>query len=180
MEPTARKYYNIGPEAGRLFHMLARLMRAQSIVEIGTSNGYSTLWFADAMREVGGRVISLENHAGRLEEARANLERAGLEHWVDFRLGDARQLVKELPGPFDIVFLDAEKKDYVLYAEALLPALRPGGLLIGDDAIKLKDYLRDFVAFIAAHPSLDSFVVPLNDGFTLSLKLAEPTTTGKG
>lgn len=171
LEPTSAEYYNIGPESGRMFHLLARLMGARTILEVGTSNGYSTIWFADAARECGGRVISLESHPGRLAEARENLERAGLAEWVDLRLGDARQLIREVPGPLDILFLDAEKHDYIHYADCALPALRRGGLLIGDDTVKLRDYLEDFIAYLGRHSGLDSFLVPLNDGFSLSVKL---------
>jgi len=98
-------------------------------VEIGTSTGHSSIWIAWALSKTGGKLITIEIDERRYREALANFKEAGLSEYIDARLADAHQLVKELPGPFDFVFIDADKDWYTNYAKALIPKLEPGGCL---------------------------------------------------
>ena len=99
----------------------------KSALEIGTSNGYSGLWIAWALSKTGGKLITVEIDRGRYEEAVAYFRKAGLEDYVDARLGDAHEIVPALPGPFDFVFCDADKNWYENYLKAVLPKLTVGG-----------------------------------------------------
>jgi predicted O-methyltransferase YrrM len=96
-------------------------------LEIGTSTGHSAIWIAWALSKTGGRLITIEIHEGRYREALANFEEAGLSEFIDARLADAHELVPELEGPFDFVFVDADKNWYTNYLRAVLPKLEVGG-----------------------------------------------------
>ena len=96
-------------------------------LEIGTSTGHSAIWIAWALSKTGGKLITIEIHEGRYREALANFEEAGLGGFIDARLADAHELVPELEGPFDFVFVDADKNWYTNYLRAVLPSLEVGG-----------------------------------------------------
>jgi predicted O-methyltransferase YrrM len=115
---------------GRLLRILAESTGAKHVVELGTSIGYSGLWFCLALERTDGKLTTFEIDEGRAATARANFKRAEVENRVKLILGDAHQKVSEVEGPVDIVFLDADKEGYLDYLEKLLPKLRPGGLVI--------------------------------------------------
>src|SRR5262245_57338981 len=166
-----RRMLNITPETGRLLWILARQARAARILEVGTSNAYSTIWLADAAREAGGRVVTLEANSAKVALARENLQRAALLDWVDIREGRAADTLASLPGPFDLVFLDADRQSYATYLELTLPRLRPGGLLVADNVVSHAAELQDYVARVKSHPALFSVTVPVGNGEEISYKL---------
>src|SRR5438128_410193 len=120
---------NITRDTGRLLWILVRAMGASRILEVGTSNAFSTMWLADAARSTGGRVTTLELNPEKIALARANLATARLEGLVEIIEGRAADTLSRLPGPFDVVFLDADRPSYLAYLELVVPRLRPGGLL---------------------------------------------------
>ena len=111
---------------GRLLRILAESTGAKHIVEVGTSIGYSGLWFCLALETTGGKLTTYEIDEGRAATARANFKRAGVADRVNLVLGDAHEMISAIEGPVDIVFLDADKEGYLDYLEKLLPKLRPG------------------------------------------------------
>ena len=120
---------NVPVEDGRLLRLLAESMNAQHIVEIGTSNGYSGLWFLMALQKTGGHLTTFEIDRGRADQAMANFKRAGVDKRVTLVFGNAHEKVLELDDrPIDILFLDADKEGYIDYLNSLLPKMRPGGL----------------------------------------------------
>jgi predicted O-methyltransferase YrrM len=129
----------VTPNQGKLLHILARLVRAHRVLEIGTLGGYSTIWLARAL-PVDGRVISLEVNPKHAEVARSNIERAGLSGAVDIRLGKAidslRQIADEGLGPFDLFFIDADKASIPEYFTWSLKLARPGSLIIVDNVVR--------------------------------------------
>jgi len=130
---------NVAPNQGKLLHVLALVHGARSILEIGTLAGYSTIWLARAL-PAGGRLITLEVDPKHAEVARANIARAGLAKSVDLRLGRALdtlpQLVAEGAGPFDLVFIDADKANTTAYFEWALKLTRRGSLIIADNVVR--------------------------------------------
>jgi predicted O-methyltransferase YrrM len=122
---------NVPREDGRLLRMLTESLEAKHVVEIGTSNGYSGLWFALALRKTGGHLITHEIDEPRAALARQNFKRAGVEPLITLVMGDAHETVKNLKGPIDVLFIDADKPGYPDYLKKLLPLVRPGGLIIG-------------------------------------------------
>ncbi len=120
-----RGMMNVQPEDGRLLRLLAEATGAKHIVEIGTSNGYSGIWFCLALRTTGGKLTTHEIDAGRASLARENFKRAGVSHIVTLVEGDAHKTVTRLKEPIDILHLDADKAGYIDYLGKLLPLARP-------------------------------------------------------
>jgi predicted O-methyltransferase YrrM len=144
---------NLEPESGELLHLLVRALGARDVLELGTSNGVSTLWLADALAPAGGRLVSVEIDAERSRAARANLERAGLEAVVELRTGDATEALRDSPdAAWDVVFLDAERPEYPGYWPELARVIRPGGLIAADNAISHADQMQPFRALVEADP----------------------------
>ena len=167
----ARRMLNITPETGRLLWILARSARATRILEVGTSNGYSTIWLADAARATGGRVTTLELNPAKVKLARENLARAGLADRVEVLEGRAVDSLGTRPGPFDFVFLDADRGSYLTYLELVVPRLVPGGLLVADNVSSHAQELHDYLARVKSHPALFSVTVPVGKGEEISFKL---------
>lgn len=124
------RYLSVPEEDGRLLRVLAESIGARQIVELGTSTGYSGLWLLLGLAKTGGRLTTFEIDRGRHELARSNFERAGLGGQAHLVLGDAHAEARKLKGPFDLVFLDADKEGYLDYLRVLLPLVRPGGLVV--------------------------------------------------
>ena len=170
LEKTAREYTNIAPENGQFLSILIRSIRAQNVLEIGTSNGYSAIWIAAALKETGGRLITFEFDPKRAAEAEAHLQEAGLDNIVDVRVGNALDEIPKCDATFDLVFLDAEKNEYRRYLELALPNIRTGGLIVADDTVTMRDEMPDYVEFVFNTPQLHSVDIPLDDGIILSYK----------
>jgi predicted O-methyltransferase YrrM len=162
---------NLEPETAALLALLVRATRARSVLELGTSNGYSTLWLAEAVREHGGRLTSVEIDAGRSAQAAANLERAGLADAVELRVGDAAEaLAHSADAHWDLVFLDAERPAYPGYWPELLRVLRPGGLLAVDNVLSHADEVAEFRALVSAEPGVSEALVPVGAGLLLIVR----------
>jgi len=146
---------NVSPEDGRLLRLLTEVADAKHVVEIGTSNGYSGIWFCLALRTTGGRLTTHEIDAERAALARENFVRAGVDQMVTLVEGDAHEEVAKLQGPIDILFLDADKSGYVDYLDKLLPLLRPGGLVV---AHNMQPAMADpkYVEAITSNPDLET------------------------
>lgn len=130
---------SVSPNQGKLLEILARMLGARSILEIGTLGGYSTIWLAGGM-QAGGRLITLESDPAHAAVARANIARAGLQSVVELRLGSASntlpQISAERRGPFDLIFIDADKKNIPSYFEWALRLSRPGSVIIVDNVVR--------------------------------------------
>jgi len=130
---------SVSPNQGKLLEILARMLGARSILEIGTLGGYSTIWLARGM-QAGGRLITLESDPAHAAVARANIARAGLQSVVELRLGSASntlpQISAERRGPFDLIFIDADKKNIPSYFEWALRLSRPGSVIIVDNVVR--------------------------------------------
>jgi len=137
---------SVSANQGKFLQVLARLCNAKNILEIGTLAGYSTIWMARALPE-SGKLISLELDPHHAEVAKRNISAAGLSDIVDIRLGKAmdslQQLIKEDAGPFDMIFIDADKPPYKEYFELSLKLARPGTLIIADNVIRDGKVLLD-------------------------------------
>jgi predicted O-methyltransferase YrrM len=124
------------PDAGRFVWFLAQTVQARGIVEVGTSRGVSTLWLADAARSTGGRVLSIDTDAAAQEHARRSVVEAGLADHVAFRVDDGGRALAALPdGGVDLLFLDAERTEYPSWWPHPVRVLRPGGVLVIDNAL---------------------------------------------
>jgi len=173
----------VSPLQGKLLYLLARIRSARAILEIGTLGGYSTIWLARALPP-DGRLISLEAEPRYAEIARANVERAGLAGLVDIRVGPALDTLPAVEGPFDLVFIDADKRTTPDYFEAALERSRPGSLIVGDNVVRggallqgddpSSEGMRRFVELLAADPRVEATVIQTVgakgwDGFAVAL-----------
>jgi predicted O-methyltransferase YrrM len=165
---------NIEPESAALLSILVRAVRPARILEIGTSNGYSTIWLADAAADIGAGVTTVEIDAERSMAARANLRSAGdprLSDVVDFVVGDAGDHLRAAQGSYDLILLDAERPEYVSFWPDLLRVLRPaGGLLVVDNVLSHADQVADFRALVGAEPSVSSTVAGIGAGLLLAVR----------
>lgn len=161
---------DVGEAAGLMLNLLIREARARTIVEIGTSYGYSTLWLAEAARATGGKVITLDLSAEKQGYARSMLTRAGLDGYADFRTGDALALVDNLPGNFDFVLIDLWKDLYIPCFDAVRGKLSRGAFVIADNMIYPPDN-RDSALAYRAHvkqQGLNSILLPVGHGIEVS------------
>jgi len=161
----------VGRATGTLLNLLAREAGARRILEVGSSFGYSTVWLADAARAVHGKVISLELKAGKTEYATAQLARAGLADFVEFRIGDALESLAALAGPFDLVLIDLWKNLYVPVFELLYPKLAPGALVIADNMIEpasARPHAQAYRHAVQVARDMTSVLLPVGNGIELS------------
>jgi predicted O-methyltransferase YrrM len=141
------------------------------VLEIGGSRGYSSIWLAAGVRNLGGRVLSLESDPAKAEAWRANVEEAGLDDWADLIEGDAFETLPAIDDVFDVVFLDAEKEQYErLFAEAR-GKLEPGAVVIADNVLSHQETLGAYSQARQADPRLESVTLPLDRGLELSVVL---------
>jgi len=187
MEEEARqeRFPIIGPASGKLCHLLARAIGARRVFELGSGYGYSTLWFARAVRENGGGVV---HHTVWDEElhrrARANVTEAGYEDTVQFHLGEAVQALRETEGPFDIIFNDIDKNGYPASLPVMKEKLRVGGLILIDNMIwhgaifdpsdrsPDTEGVREFTQLLQSDPDFLFQLVPVRDGIIAALRVA--------
>jgi predicted O-methyltransferase YrrM len=161
---------NLEPPTAELLAVLVRATSARRVLEIGTSNGYSTLWLADAVQANGGLVQTLDLDPRRTEQARANLERAELDGVVELRTTGAAQALTEYDdGCWDFIFLDAERPEYTGYWTNLRRVLAPGATLAIDNAISHTDELGAFNRLLETDPHLQSALVPIGAGLILAV-----------
>jgi predicted O-methyltransferase YrrM len=168
------RWRNVEPETASLLGVLVRAMGARRILEIGTSNGYSTLWLGDAAEAVGGRVMSLEVLPERTAVAAENVAAAGLDAVVELRTEDAATALPTFPAAaFDFIFLDAERPAYAGYWPDLARVLASPGLLAVDNVVSHATEVADFRALVDANDRVTSSLVPIGAG----VLLVAPTST---
>lgn len=170
----------IGPLEGALLHMLVRLLDPRRIVEIGTFTGYSALTLADAAA-ADAKIVSCDIDASRQAIAQSFIARSGHRHKIQLLLGPALETLPTLAGPFDLVFIDADKENYYRYYELMLPKLRPGGLIVADNVLWSGRVLspqaasdRAIVEFnrrVAADPRVELALLTVRDGVLVARKL---------
>jgi predicted O-methyltransferase YrrM len=166
---------NVPREDGRLLRLLTEATGAKHVVEIGTANGYSAIWFCLALRTTGGKLTAYEIDPEKAALARENFRRAGVANIVTLVEGDAHEEVTQLQGPIDLLFLDADKSGYIDYLDKLLPQLRPGGLVV---AHNMSPFMADpaYVEAITTNADLDTIILNKTywGGVSLTLKKQHP------
>lgn len=171
LEKMQGRYSNVPPSDGQFLNMLINIAKAQNVLEVGTSNGYSAIWIALALVRTGGFLTTIEIDHERVMMAKDNLKKAGLASRVKVIEGDAHKIVPTLEGKFDFVFLDADKGREHDYFSYLYPnKLKPGSIILVHNAIQMKGMMRRYIELISSHPEFDTVFVSttLKDGFILS------------
>lgn len=176
----------VGPAVGRFFFQLAQMVGAESVFEMGSAIGYSTIWWARAVGE-GGRVVYTDGSQKNADEARGYIQRAGVGDRVQIRTGDALELLSEEKGQFDIIFCDIDKDDYPRALKLATPRVRKGGLFVTDNTLwhgrviappgsqeaemATTKAVLEFNRALNSSKEFFTTLLPLRDGVSVALKL---------
>jgi predicted O-methyltransferase YrrM len=159
----------VGPETGQFINILAKSFNSPAILELGTSFGYSGIWLAEAARASGGRLITMEMHGYKSAYARDMAIKAGLAEHVEFKVGDAVQMISELSTGIDFVLVDLWKDLYVPCLDAFYPRLNPGAIIVADNMLRPRgDDLKRYGEAVRAKPGISSVLLPVGNGLELS------------
>lgn len=179
--PNPEKLLAIGRNTGIFYNILLKSKDAKKILEIGMSAGYSTIWFAEAIsKKTGSRIITIDQDKKKIERAKRNFEDAGLSDLIDIRHGDALEVLLDIKNEsnssesFDFVFIDADKERYIQYFDAILPMVKPGGLIGADNILfpeRFQKFTNLYVKHVRNNPKIRSVTIPIDNGEELSLKL---------
>jgi predicted O-methyltransferase YrrM len=165
---------NVPEEDGKILYEIIHKNKYKRAVEIGTSTGHSAIWIAWALSKTGGKLITIEIDEGRYRQALANFKEAGLSEYIDARLADAHDLVSDLSGPFDFVFIDADKDWYTRYAKALVPKLEPRGCMTAHNVEKGRFGMRgtrEYYEYMKSLPEFETSLHPRSPaGMAISYK----------
>ena len=165
------RMFNITRDTGRLLALLLRATAARRVLEIGTSNGYSTLWLAEAASEVGGVVVTVESADRKVKLAADSFSRSGLAHVITQIHDDAGSVLKRTgDAAYDLIFLDSERSHYTAWWSHLRRVLRPGGLLIVDNATSHAHELASLVTLVSEDSDFTACLVPVGKGEYLAVK----------
>lgn len=179
-EPTqGRRFLNLDRTSGEFLLFVVGATRRRRIVEIGTSNGCSTIWLALALSRCtpGGQLITIERSSEKQRAARDNVQRAGLSAYVEFRLGDATEIARTIEGPIDCVLFDADRVNAHMQLEVLLPKLGPDCLLVTDNAVSHPAELRDYFALFAHRPDFRTLILPIGKGLHIAHRISTPASS---
>jgi predicted O-methyltransferase YrrM len=162
---------NVEPDTAQLLSVLVRAAGVKALLELGTSNGYSTVWLADAVRATGGHLTSVDIDSDRNLQAGENLDRAGLRSYVDLRLQDAAETLRDsADAQWDMIFLDAERPAYTTYWADLQRTLKPGGLLAVDNVLSHAEQVSDFRALVRDTAGVTAALAPTGAGALLIVR----------
>jgi predicted O-methyltransferase YrrM len=177
MDERGAAVWSVPRKDGEFLHLMIKATRAKNVLELGTSQGFSAIWMGLALEETGGRLTTIEIDAERHNEARRNIDRAGLSQRITLIKGDAHRGITKLEGPFDFVFMDADKEGQVDYFKKLYPKkLPPGAMIAVHNAIRQAYAMNDYLGVVRKHPDFDTVTVSatMDDGFCLSYRHRGP------
>lgn len=150
---------NVSETDGKILYNLIIEKGYKSALEIGTSTGHSAIWIAWALSKTGGKLITIEINEERYMKALANFEEASLSKFIEAKLGDAHELVYKLDGPFDFIFIDADKDWYKNYAIALIPKLKVGGCLTAHNVLNRFMWgIKEFLDYMYSLPNMETII----------------------
>ena len=177
----------VTPTVGNFLNLLVSMSQSQSILEIGTAIGYSTIWLARAAETTGGHLTTIDMNKDRLARAIIYFKRAGIQKVITALEGDARKILPKLNSTFDFVFIDAAKGEYLEYLNLIYPLIAPGGVLVADNVLfrgwvvpgsaftpkydRMVNGLRQFLKDLCQNPDFTTTVLPFGDGVSVSRRL---------
>ena len=165
-----RMMLNLEPASAQLISILVRASGVTRAIEIGTSNAYSTIWLAWSLAPAGGRIVSIDRNPDKHVLARENLRRAELLDRVELRTGDATEIAGQLSGPFDLVFLDADRRKFPDHMQVLLPKLAGRVLLIADNVLSHPEEIAEYLKLISSLPDFQHTTVPVGKGLSIAYR----------
>ncbi len=159
----------VGPDSGQFINILARSLKAPNILELGTSYGYSGIWLAEAARAAGGRLTTIEIADHKSAYAHDMSAKAGLAEYVDFKVGDALEIIAQLAFKLDFVLVDLWKDLYTPCLDAFYPKLNPGAIVVADNMIfPGGEDVERYARAVRAKPKMTSICVPVGSGLEIS------------
>jgi len=165
-----RMMLNLEPASAQLLSILVRASGVTRALEVGTSNAYSTIWLAWSLAPANGRIVSIDRNPDKHVLARENLRRAGLMDRVDLRTGDAAEIVRQLAGPFDLLFLDADRRKFPELMQILLPKLASKALVIADNVLSHPEEIADYLKLISSLADFQHTIVPVGKGLSIAYR----------
>ena len=170
----------ITEETGQFYNLFLKATKAKNILEVGTSVGYSTLWFADALIENGGKITTIEQNPSKISRAKSNFREAKVDHIIKNLQGEAIKVLKQLcenekENQFDFAFLDADKELNSEYFDIILPMIKVGGIIATDNILypeKFRPIMSKFVDHVKKNPNVQTFTLDLGNGEQITLKTA--------
>lgn len=171
LEKTREEYWNISRSSGEFLNLLIKNSKIKTVLEIGTSNGYSSIWMAEALAKTKGHLYTIEsNKKKRFPLATENFKKARLTKTITQILGHAPEVIPKTPKFFDLIFLDATKYEHLLYLEKIVPRTKKGSIIIADNVISHKKDLSPYVKKVQSLKSFESFLLHTDTGFLVSIK----------
>ncbi len=173
MDSRGYQYWSVPRKDAEFLHLMVKATRAKNVLELGSSQGNSAIWMGLALEETGGRLTTIEIDKERHDLARQHVSEAGLSQRITLIHGDAHGEVTKLAGPFDFVFMDADKEGQVDYFKKLYPKkFTPGGILAVHNATRQASSMRDYLDMIRKHPDFDTVILSLtmDDGICVSYR----------
>jgi len=177
LEEYARTHstWNVPRTDGQFLRILVEGCKIKRGLEIGSSNGYSTIWIGMGLEQTSGKLVTIEIDQGRAQQCKQNLKKAGLDKVVKSIEGDALKTIPKLGGPFDFVFIDAWKPDYKKYLDLVMPKMPVGGVIAAHNAITMASSMRDYLDAVKTDPRFDTVILSttMRDGLAINYKKAE-------
>ena len=183
--PSEKRLNCISKNIGMFYNILLKSINAKKILEIGTSVGYSGLWFADVVMsntqsESNGKIITIEREKFKIDNATQNFEEAGVGSLIKIREGEARKILHEIKEEFsenyfDFIFIDADKESYIEYFDLCLPLVRKGGIIGADNILlpeRFNEMMADYLSYVRSKPNVQSVTVPIDNGEEVTIKLS--------
>ncbi|MCL4303424.1 MAG: O-methyltransferase [Anaerolineae bacterium] len=161
------------PDSAKFLSILAISNKAETIVEVGSGLGYSTLWLAYAASVTGGKVITCEIDPAKAAETQANLAKANLAESVEVLVGDARELLRQRSEPVDLLFIDGDYGQYETYFDVVYKRMNIGSMVVADKVVAHENDLSDYTTYVQNHPNLESVTVPVGQGLEITVKISE-------
>lgn len=183
--PSEKRLNCISKNIGMFYNILLKSINAKKILEVGTSVGYSGLWFADVVMsntqsESNGKIITIEREKFKIDNATQNFEEAGVGSLIKIREGEARKILREIKEEFsenyfDFIFIDADKESYIEYFDLCLPLVRKGGIIGADNILfpeRFNEMMADYLSHVKSKPNVQSVTVPIDNGEEVTIKLS--------
>ena len=182
--PSEKRLNCISKNIGMFYNILLKSINAKNILEIGTSVGYSGLWFADTVmsnKQSNGQIITIDREKFKIDNATRNFEEAGVGSLIKIREGEARKILRGIKDEFnenyfDFVFIDADKESYIEYFDLCLPLVRKGGIIAADNILfpeRFNQIMADYLSHVRSKPNVQSVTVPIDNGEEVTIKLSE-------
>ncbi len=176
LDKTREDFWNVDNESANFLSLLIKTSGAKNALEIGTSNGYSTIWLAKALKTTGGKLTTIEFWDNRLDVAVENFKKTGVADIIEPKLGQAVMILEEMaysnnPPVFDFVFIDANKSEYIKYFKLVDKMLKKGGIIAADNILSHYKKVEPYIKEITSRTDYQSQLIPLDTGIMVSYKL---------